>query len=136
MKVKIEIKTPKGSAKSTEFKISPFIIGELTKKKVKMDSYVNDDDDTIYWEIEGEARYLLKISRNVALYELMINKVLDNKLMKTTMRKNLNQEQEKELKDMLQNQTKVKVIKEATAEELVEVNKTFWQSMKEKFKKS
>ena len=61
MKVKIEIKTPKGNATTSEKRIMPFLIGELTKKKVKIDSYVNEDDDTIYWEIEGDIKHIMKI---------------------------------------------------------------------------
>ena len=137
MKVKIEIRTPKGNAKDTERKIMPILIGELIKKKVKIESYSNDEDDTIYWDIEGEARSVFKIIKNVHMYDHVIKNVFENKLMvKTIRQKLLKKEDEAILKEMLKNQTKVNIIKEATAAEMVELNKTFWQRMKEKFKKN
>lgn len=137
MKVKIEIRTPKGNARDTERKIMPILIGELTKKKINIESYSNEEDDTIYWDIEGEARAIFKIIKNVYMYDHVIKNVFENKLMvKTIRQKLLKKEDEAILKEMLKNQTKVNIIKEATAAEMVEMNKTFWQRMKEKFKKN
>lgn len=135
MKVKINIKTPKGQASKVENQVEPFLIGPLTRKRISLLSYVSDEDDEIFWEIEGEARFLFKITRNVAMFDSYIDRLFNNVLMKRTMRKELTQEQQEEFRQMLKNQTKIKVIKEADASELVELNKTFWERMKEKFKK-
>ena len=131
MKTKIKITTPKGQAKGTEKKIRKFIIGF---KKVKIDTYVNEDDNELYWEIEGKVKDIMKINRNVFYFTEMVKGVLDSKMVKKTLRKKLKKEDEEQLKDMLLNQTSCEIIKEATAEELVEENKTFWQRMKERFK--
>jgi hypothetical protein len=135
MKVKINIKTPKGQASKVENQVEPFLIGPLTRKRISLLSYVSDEDDEIFWEIEGEARFLFKITRNVAMFDSYIDRLFNNVLMKRTMRKELTQEQQEEFRQMLKNQTKIKVIKEADASELVELNKTFWDRMKERFKK-
>jgi len=132
MKTKIKITTPKGQAKGTEKKIRKFIIGF---KKVKVDTYTNDDDNELYWEVEGSVRDILKINRNVFYFTQMIQGVLDNKLMKRTMRKKLSPEDEEQLKNMLLNQTSCEIIKEATAEEMVEGTMSFWDRMKSRFKK-
>ena len=135
MKVKINIKTPKGQASKVENQVEPFLIGPLTRKRISLLSYVSDEDDEIFWEIEGEARFLFKITRNVAMFDSYIDRLFNNVLMKRTMRKELTQEQQEEFRQMLKNQTKIKVIKEADASELVELNKTFWDRMKERFKR-
>ena len=131
-KTKIKITTPKNQAKATEKKIRKFIIGF---KKVKVDTYTNDDDNELYWEVEGSVRDILKINRNVFYFTQMIQGVLDNKLMKRTMRKKLSPEDEEQLKNMLLNQTSCEIIKEATAEEMVEGTMSFWDRMKSRFKK-
>jgi len=136
MKAKIEIRTPDGSAKSTEYQIMPFIISPLARKKIKIESYVNDENNCIYWEIEGEARAVMQVLRNVSMYDVVIHRVMDNKFFKRQIRTRvLSKDDEEKLKELLTKQTKIRIIKDAEAEELVEINKTFWQRMKEKFKR-
>ncbi len=77
----------------------------------------------------------MKVQRNLFLFDKMIKGLLDNKLMKKTMRSKLDAKGEKELTDMLKNHTEINIIKRATAEELVEEGKTWWQRTKEKFRK-
>jgi hypothetical protein len=133
MKVKIRIKTPKGQAKGTESKIKPLIIG---LKKVKIDSYVNDDDNELIWDIEGSYRDILKIQRNAAMFSTFITRLLKTKILKKTLRKELSPEGEKELVDMLVNHTSCEVIKAATEKEFVDGNKTWWDKVKETFHKN
>ena len=45
------------------------------------------------------------------------------------------QEKEKEIDKLLENNTEITIIKKATAEEIVEHNKTFWDKIKEKVHK-
>jgi len=130
MKTKIKITTPRGNARGTEKKIKKFIFG---LKRVKLDTYVNDADNELYWEVEGKVRDIMKINKNVLLFTKMMQGALDNKLMKKTLRKKLSQEDEEELKNMLLNQTSCEIIKEATAEEYVEGTMTFWERVKSKF---
>lgn len=133
MKVKAIIKTPKGQAKKTEGRIQNFILG--LKKFKSFKSYVNADDSEILWEIEDSPRTIIKISRNMALFDSIMSGVLNSRIVQKTLRKRLDGEDEQTLKDMLLKQTKLEVIKEATAEEIVDSNKSFWEKLKEKFKR-
>lgn len=135
MKLKIQIKTPKGRATSTEKKLRPFLLG-ISRKDVKScETYVSEEDNTIIWDIEATIKKCLKIQKNVSRFDFLITGILENKRMKKRIRSKLTEEQETELKDMLVNHTSCEVIKEATLQEMVEENKTWWEKVKEKFKK-
>ena len=129
--IKIRITTPKGHATRANKNLQPFLIGSK-KKLVRFDTYVNEDDNELYWEIETELRRALKITRNVGMYKEMIQAVMGNKKVKKMIK---DEAQKEELENMLSNQTEITIIKEADANELVEANKTFWQRIKESFHK-
>jgi hypothetical protein len=131
MKIKLEIRTPIGQAKKSAARLRPFIIG---LHKVNIDQYVSQDDGTIYWEIDGSIRDILKIQRNATMFGTMMSTLLTNKVVHGAMGR-LSKDDAKQLNDMLLNQTKVTVIREATAQEIVEENKTFWQRVKDTFSK-
>ena len=131
MKIKIRIRTPKGQARKAEKRLRPWLLG----LKSRHATYVNEEDNELYWEVEDNVRKCLKIQRNVNLYEQVVKTVLDNKAVKKTLRGKLSDEQEADLKDMLMNQTKVDVLKEASAKEIVDFDKTFWERVKERFNK-
>jgi len=133
MELKIKINTAKGSAAKTSHMIKPFIIG---KKKVKHEIYVNKKDNQIIWNVEGHIRDLMSIQRNVNLFDSLMAGILNNKMVKKAGLRDLNPDQMKEFMDMIKNQTSVEVVKRATAEEEDEYNKTWWQRVKEKFKKT
>ena len=130
MKIKLIINTPKGQASGTNKKIKPFIIG---KKKVKHSTFVNEEDSQILWEIDGDIKTILKIQRNVNMFASFISNLLGNKMVHGAIGK-LSKEDQKTLTEMLENQTSVEIIKRATAEEIVEADKTWWDKLKEKFK--
>lgn len=132
MELKIKIQTPKGQATGTEKKFRPFIIG--SKKKIHK-TYVSPEDDIIIWDVNASIKETMRITKNLAMFDRFIHKTLDSKVMKKTLRKKLTPEGEKELTEMLMNHTNIEIIKKATAEEIVENNKTWWQKMKEKFKR-
>ena len=127
MKARIIIKTPKGQASGTEEKLRAFIL----PGKVNHQVMVNDDDDTIIWEAEGTVKQIMRINKNVAMFDVMIKGIMDNKLVK----KACEPGQYDQLKEMLANNTRIEIIKEASAEEWVESNKTWWDKIKEGFKK-
>ena len=131
MRTRILVKTPKGQASKTEKKIRMFILGMQKAHNI----YVNEEDTEFVWEIETNVRKTMKIHRNVCRYEQMMKGVLDHKLMKKTLRQKLKPEDEEMLKDMLLKQTEVVIVKNATAEEIVEGNMTWWQRVKTTFKK-
>jgi len=105
MQTKIEIKTPKGYASKVAGKLRPFLLGFNKPKSIE----TNKDDNKIVWIIESNVRRIMKINRNVALYESLVTNILKNKKLRKKARLNL--EQEKELNDLLLKHTTVSIIK-------------------------
>lgn len=132
MELKIKIKTAKGSAKITSERIKALIIGG---KKVKHDIYVNKADNMIVWNVEGSVRDCLSINRNVNMFDKTMKGILNSKVVRMAARKDFDDKQMKEFNDLIKNETSVEIVKKATAEELVEANKTWWQKIKETFVK-
>ena len=131
MKTRIKIAVPHGQARGMEKKLRPYILGKNNPHSV----YINDSESELIWEVESDVKAILKINRNVALFDSIIQQAFSSKMVKRIVKKKLSIEDQKELEDMLFNHTRVEVIQEATAQEIVESNKTWWQKMKEKFKK-
>lgn len=133
---KILIKTPVGYATKIEQKIRPFLLGKNKPKEF----YTNETDSEIIWIVEAEANKIYKINRNISLYSNIVNGAFNNKIVQKTINKKFTDDQKQEVKDMLFNQTTVTVLdtkklEEATAEEIIESNKSIWTKVKEKFKK-
>jgi len=118
LKLKIIIKTPVGYAKSTQFKLKPFLLGRKGKLHKIM---TNDDDSQILWIVEADYRQYSKIIRNVTMYKTMISGILNNKTVRKIAK--LNKDQEAELNNMLTDQTEIDVIKEKD-----------WEKIKKEFK--
>ena len=126
MEIRILITTAPGYAKSTEFQLQPFILG--ASRKVKHTTYCNEEDNKIVWEVEGPIRRILKVNKNVGMFDVALKKILSSKTVHGAAR--LSRDQRIELKEMLKNHTTVEVIKKATAEELDVYNKSLWQRIK------
>ena len=131
MEIKVQIKTPPGNANGVEKKLRGFLLGGNKPKEI----YTNEDNSELYWVIEGPSRKIMKINKNVAMYDIIISNLLQNKYIKKYAYPRLKEDELKKLKDMLSNQTTVSVVKNATAEEMVEENTTFWDRVRKKFKK-
>jgi len=129
MEIKILINTPKGQAKGTEKKLRPFLLGKNKPKEL----WTNEEDNQIVWIIDTDVRRAMKIQRNVMVFDKMMESVLNHKYVKGTIHKKLSKEDQAQLKDMLQNQTTVEVIKTYTDED----NKrtSIWEKIKSKFVK-
>ncbi len=132
MKTKIIIKTPPKQAGKAQRNIKPFIIG---MKKVKIVTYVNKEESEMVWDVKGSVKDILKINKNVALFDNLMKGAFNNKAVDKLRKKVLSEDDNVTLTDMLLKQTKVEVIKEASAQEIVEFNKTWWERMKERFVK-
>lgn len=133
MKVKIKISTPKGQARGTSEKLRPFLIGF---NKVKCETYVSPEDDIIFLDVEGDARRVLKVTANAYGYSEIVKNIFKKKVMGKGISDALNEKDAAELEKMLTEGTKVEIIREASAEELVGLEKkTFWETIKEKFKR-
>jgi|26BtaG_2_1085354.scaffolds.fasta_scaffold15743_3 hypothetical protein len=131
MEVKIIIRTPKGQAKGMEWKLRKVLLGKIKPKEM----YVSKDDNELVWVVDAPSRRVTKIIRNVSFFDVTIRNIFENKALKKTLWKKLSAKDLKELEGMLKQQTEVEVIKNATAEEIVDEGKTWWQRLKEKFQK-
>ena len=131
MKIKLIIHTPEGQAKGTEQKIRPWLLN----RSVKCEVYTNKEDNQILWEIEGAPRHILQIQKNVAAFDMLMHKIFTNKMVKKTAEKTLAEGEKEKLEEMLLKQTSIELVKEATAEEIIDDGKSFWTKLKEKFKK-
>lgn len=107
MRLRIEIRTPKGYAASTSKKIQPFILG--AKKIQKHQIYCNQDDNRIIWIVDAGVRDALQIQRNVYLFDKTTSMILKSKTVQGLAK--LSKEDKKELNDMLEAQTKIRIIK-------------------------
>lgn len=111
--IKILIKTPSGYAKSTEYKLRPFLIG----RKGKMHQILtNKEDSKILWIVDAQPRQYHKIIKNVTVYKTMISKIMQNKTIQKVAK--ITADQKKELNNMLTDQTEIDVIKEKDWEEI------------------
>lgn len=136
MELLIKIKTPKGQAKKVQHNLT-WIIGV---RKGKYTTWVNDEDNEVYWEIKDDIRRAHKIMKNVSKYDVLVEAILGNmqkvkKAYQKIVKKQPDKKEEEELRDLLMNHTKIEIVKSLTKEELDEYNKTWWQRMKEKLKK-
>jgi len=134
MKLKIQIKTVEGMAKSSMIKMRPFF--GLTKGKAKYEAWCNKEDDTLYVEVDGSIRDCKRIEENVNRFSKIKQTFTKSKAGKLAMKTlGATQEQIVQLQELFDNDTNIEVVKMATAQELIDENKTFWERMKEKFTK-
>jgi predicted nucleotidyltransferase len=72
--------------------------------------------------------------KKVNLFQNLTSWTADNRIVRKAFKQfGATEEQFKEVSRMLKEGTEIKVIKEATAAEMVEYNKTYWQKIKELF---
>lgn len=130
MRVIFSVKTPRGEASKTQKKIRGLIIGF---KKVSVETHINDDDSELIWIVDGRAVDIYKINRNLSMFDYVIKNIFSSSLMKKYGLDKLPKNELEELKELLEKQTSVKVIKfESGTDENYE---TFYQKLKNKFKR-
>jgi hypothetical protein len=135
MKIRIKIRTPKGQAEKLLPKLKPFLLGINRKQIKKSEAWVNDNGDEMYLEIEGSLRKVMDIQRNMTFFDTVMKYGMKSKKIRKLAGFKSDDKKEKEIDKLLENHTKIEIIKNTTANEIVEANKTFWQRMKENFRK-
>lgn len=125
------IRTPPGQATKVSKLLKHFIIGFT---KAKCDTLVSPNDDMIIWVVDGNIKQTMNINRNVNMYAQVVKVACNTWVVKREIKK-LSPADKEYFEDMIFNQTSVEIIKEATAQEIVEANKTWWQHIKETFNK-
>lgn len=92
-------------------------------------------NDCFYWELDVGAREFVKYQKKIYMFSSLASGVVGNKVFKgAAQRLGATKEQLTEVEHMLMDGTEIEIIKAATAEEIVEANKTWWQKFKEEFK--
>lgn len=109
MRLRIEIKTPKGYAASTSSKLKPFILGR--NKVTEHQIYCNKDDSMIIWIIDAQIKEAMRIQKSLAYYDVVTSSVLKSKVVR--LMAHLSHEDQKQLDDMLKKQTTLRIIKMA-----------------------
>lgn len=133
MEIKVCVKTPKGQALAASKRLRPFIAKSKEFHKV----YVNADDDELYWEIKpGNYRRYQQIVKNVARYDTVVKSIFSNKVVRKLAMKDYTPEQWEEVSRLIEDGTRVEILKMASAQEIVEGNRTFWQRIKDTFRQS
>jgi ferritin-like metal-binding protein YciE len=87
-------------------------------------------------EMEGTPRMLKPVEQNIYKFQEKKKNITRTKLGKTMIRGlGGTNEQIEELKDLFDNDTEMTVIKEATAQELIDDTTTLWDYIKKSFRK-
>ena len=134
MKLKARIRTIKGKAEWTLNNLLPIL--KLSSRKVKYEGWVNKDDSELFMEMEGTPRMLKPVEQNIYKFQEKKKNITRTKLGKTMIRGlGGTNEQIEELKDLFDNDTEMTVIKEATAQELIDDTTTLWDYIKKSFRK-
>lgn len=130
MLIAIKVKTPKGAADGTNKKLRWFILGKTSKHIKKV--HISPDDDEFTWIIECDYKRYIKISKNVLYYDTMVSQIFDNKVLKKTINRAISEEQQKELLNMLHNQTTIDIKVNPSEEEVEKYYGSLWQRIKSK----
>lgn len=133
MKIRLLIKTPPGQARGTEKKLRGILLG----MKRANESGINEDESSFYWELDLTIKQYLHLQKKVYMFQDFTSGLISHRLVQGAAKKmGATTEQITEVRSMFKTGTKIDIIKEATAQEQDENNKTYWQKIKEKFKKN
>lgn len=131
MKIKIQVRTPKGQATKTNKKLKLFIVGKTAIKEI----YISPDDDEFIWVVECDIKRYMKIARNITMFDNMIQNVFKSKIMNKALKRAISAEQRLELEDLLRNHTTVSIVKKPTSAELAGAYDSWWDMVKAKFRR-
>lgn len=140
MNIRLRIKTPKGRATSAERDLRLLIIGKWGKPP---NTYVNAEENEFYWELENiKPKQYIGIVKKVAMFENLARGTLGlverNKFLRKAAETLYGAEATtgaafRETEELFKH-TRVEVLKNATAEELLEDGVSFWERIKRTFK--
>lgn len=132
MRLRIEVKTPAGQAAGAEAKLRTVILWRLEQPP---QTWINEENSIFYWEIEATPKQFDWMTRRVGLVQGIMIGIFENKKAKWAITKFADNPQDVEtLREMLTNGTTVKILKEATAQEILDDGTTFWERIKKTFK--
>ena len=134
MKLKAKITTIEGKAEWTMNNLLPIL--KLSSRHCKYDGWVNETDSELFIEMEGTPRQLLPVEQNIYKFQKKKQDITRTMLGKKLIRGlGGTNDQILELQELFDNDTEMEVIKEATAQELIDDTTTFWDRIKKTYKK-
>lgn len=129
MKLRMVITTPKGQGEGSEKRLRTFLLG------MKRPVATGFKDDGFYWEIETDVKGYVSLQKKALMFSQLAGGLAGNRVFKGAATKlGATKEQLREVEDMLKNGTSIEVIKNATAEEIVEGTTTWWEKFKARFR--
>lgn len=133
MRIRLHVKTPPGHARSVEKQLRLFLLGKLKKPA---DTYMAPKGESFYWEIDCDAKTYFRIQRNARLFQMLAQGTLDEIDKKTWVKKmaGITGTTITGARGLLK-ETSVEILKQASAEEIVQANTTFWERIKKTFHK-
>jgi len=137
MELKVQIKTPPGQAKDFTTQKHMKLLKKIMLRKSKIiEQYVGDNDSTIYWVVEVSAKNYQAVIKNLMMYNTIVKTFFSVKTVKQLIRKLADSEEDYQtVKKMIESGTEIEIIKKATAEEMIDVNTTWWDRVKKTFKR-
>jgi len=138
-KVKIKITTPKGNAKGTLILLNTlfnFSTGGTFNK------YCNEEDTMIILEFSGNYKQYSKVLQRISVFQKLPSAILENKqaLWLINVRfPECTKEDINKIKDMFENGTTIERMNTEELNKIIEIKdnekKTFWETIKDKFRK-
>jgi hypothetical protein len=133
MKIKIKVQTPNNTADKILPELKRLLLGVSQRQLSSFEVYTNPEGSLILMDIEGHLKKILKIQRNLALYDTVMQNMMTNKKIHKLAGFKNTPEKQKEIDDLLLNHTHIEIVKEATAQELEENGRSWWQNLKARF---
>ena len=130
MKARLHVQTPPGQARGAEKKLRGFLLATQapTETGVK--------DDGFYWELDLTYKQWVNLEKRVHLFQSFSMYVMDMKILRKAVKTlGASPDDIEAVKLMFQDGTRVEIIKNATAEEIVEGTTTWWEKFKTKFRR-
>lgn len=109
MKATLQIQTPDGYASKVHKYISWIILPKFHQLK---NHELNKENNKVTYNIETDIKGLLELQKNVIRYQQLTTGVLNNKLFLKAIKNKATPQQIDALKEMLNTQTKIELIKE------------------------
>lgn len=128
MKLRMHVQTPQGQGEGSEKKLRTFLLG------MHRPAETGYKDDGFYWEIECDVKSYMRLQKKAYMFAQLASGVVSNRVFKGAAQKmGATKQQLKEVESMLLNGTRIDIIKNATADELVEGTTTMWERFKSQF---
>lgn len=138
MDLRIKITTPPGMAQGFSKNLTLKVIKKILigKGHIK-EEYIDTTNTEIFWLVDVHARHYNNTLRKISAYRQSAEVVFENKMARKMINKMADKPEDVvALRKMIVDGTTVEYVTGATANEILEGSKSFWQKMKEKFFKS